>query len=128
MCSAQRTYDMARQRKAKLPTETNDMSAMKEKTKAFRRRAGSWERVWVDGGCSLAARRVVSSTRAVRIVTSRHCPPKSAMGSELLRVAASVSTGAMVVVQNYTQSLDVDERAHRANATGDEMKTSSNSS
>lgn len=92
---------MARQRKAKVPTDSSDTSAMTEKAKALRRRAGSWERVCVDGGCALAARRVVNSTRAVRTVTSKTCPPKRAMGSELLRVEASVSTGAMVAVFKF---------------------------
>ena len=54
-------------------------------------------RVRVDGGCDLAARRVVRSTRAVSTVTRSTWPPKRAMGSELLRVDATVSTGAMVL-------------------------------
>jgi len=39
----------------------------------------------------------VRSTRAVRTVTRSTWPPKIAMGSELLRVDATVSTGAMML-------------------------------
>lgn len=106
---------MARQRNAKVVTEARERNARIEKVMAWRRRAGSCERVLVEGGRDLAARRVVSSTCAVRPVTSRIWPPKAAMGSELLRVAASVSTGAMMVVEGMRDSA-TEQDAHCATA------------
>ena len=56
----------------------------------------------------------MNSTRAVSTVTSKTCPPKSAMGSELLRVEASVSTGAMVTGVRSCSILDLEANAHHA--------------
>lgn len=82
--------------KAKVATEASESKARMEKMTALRRRAGSCVRVLVEGGSDLAARRAVRSTFAVRPATSSTWPPKRAIGSELLRLVTSVSTGAMV--------------------------------
>ena len=87
---------MARQRIAKVVTEAKERNARIEKVIAWRRRTGSCARVLVEGGRDLAARRVESNTCAVRPVTRIIWPPKRANGSELLRVEASESTGAIM--------------------------------